>query len=297
MNEDSALSLKKAYEKGENITLKEAQKMLEQSELIKKLIVTPERSPNTFAGLRNYMWRLLELSEIPHTNSLEKVQHWLKLLVDKSYIQEGFSLEGKRDNLLACHNALITGILIKMEFDDKEKIDVGINWILTYQAVERGKENKWTGSDLYTRFGGCMKTIPCFYGVVKSMIAVTEYKKRFGTSEKLDEKLNRGLEYILHHEVFKRLSTGKPIEDSIILNFYPYTYKSNLIEILSLLKANDLIIDERCRDALNILRKKQRSDGYWQADTSYMKSGWINFDIPKKPGLWISYIVNRLINT
>ena len=42
------------------------------------------------------------------------------------------------------------------------------------------------------------------------------------------------------------------------------------------------------------LRKKQRSDGYWQADTSYMKNAWIYFDIPKKPGLWISYIISQL---
>jgi len=52
MIEDSALSLKKAYEKGENITIEEAQNMLEQSELINKLLETPKRSPNTFVGIR-----------------------------------------------------------------------------------------------------------------------------------------------------------------------------------------------------------------------------------------------------
>ena len=295
MIEDSALSLKKVYEKGENISLKEAQKMLEQSELLNKLLVKPERSPNTFVGLRAYMWRLLELSEIPFTNTLEKVQKWIEVLVDKAYIQEGFALEGKKDNLLACHNALITTILIKMEYEDKEKIDAGINWILEYQAVERGKEPKWPGSDLYTRFGGCMKSVPCYYGVIKSMIALTEYKKRFGSSKRLDDTLRQGLEYILQHKIFKKLSSNVPIEDSIILNFYPYTYKSNIVEILSLLKANSLMEDNRCNDALKILKKKQRSDGFWQVDTSYMKSAWIDFDIPKKPGLWISYIIEGLI--
>jgi len=139
-----------------------------------------------------------------------------------------------------------------------------------------------------------MKNTPCYYGVIKSMIALTEYKRRFRGSKKLEDTLNQGLEYILKHKLFKKLSSDQPIEDSIILNFYPYTYKSNIIEILSLLKANDLIEDERCIDALAVLMKKQRSDGYWQADTSYMKSAWIDFDIPKKPGLWISYIIKGL---
>ena len=182
-----------------------------------------------------------------------------------------------------------------MDYDDKEKIDAGINWILTYQSVERGKECTWPGTDLYMRFGGCMKKVPCFYGVIKSMIALTEYKNRFGISKNIDNKLNQGLEYILNHNMFKRLSTDKPIEDSIILNFYPYTYRSNIIEILSLLKANGLIEDERCNDAIQILKKKQRPDGFWQADTSYMKSAWIDFDALKKPGNWISYIISSLV--
>jgi hypothetical protein len=296
MNEDSALSLKKAYDRGESLTMEKAQEILKQSELMGMLLKTPERSPNTFVGLRAYLWRLLELSEIPFTNTLEKVQKWIELLVDKSYIGEGFALEGKKDNLLACHNALITTILIKMENDDKEKIDAGINWILEYQSVERGKERKWSGSDLYTRFGGCMKSTPCYYGIIKSMIALTEYKRRFETSKNLDDTLKQGLKYILNHKLYKRLSMDKPIEDSIILNFYPYTYKSNIMEILSLLKANDLMEDDRCSDALEILKEKQRPDGYWQADTSYMKSAWIDFDMPKKPGLWISYIISELVD-
>lgn len=270
--------------------------MLEQSELLTKLLVTLKRSPNTFHGIRCYMWRLLELSEIQFTNTLEKVQNWIKLLVNKTYIVEGFSLEGEKDHLLACHNALITTILIKMVYDDKEKLDAGINWILKYQSVERGKECKWPGADLYTRFGWCMKKIPCFYGIVKSMIALTEYKKKFGDSKQINDKLNKGLDYIIKHNVFKKLSTSKPIEDSIILNFYPYTYRSNIIEILSLLKENGLFEDEHCDDAKKVLKGKQRSDGFWQADISYMNSAWIDFDKLKKPELWISYIINRLLN-
>ncbi|MHA2324423.1 MAG: hypothetical protein ACXACB_03405, partial [Promethearchaeota archaeon] len=58
---------------------------------------------------------------------------------------------------------------------------------------------------------------------------------------------------------------------------------------------NGLIEDDRCKDAINILKKNKRSDGYWQADTSFMKTAWVDFDIPKKPGLWISYIINKLL--
>lgn len=297
MLEDSALTLKKTYERGDDVNTQEAIKMLKRSELIGRLLTDLKKSPDTFVGLRVYEWRLLELSEIPFTHTLEKAQEWIRLLIRKSAIFEGFSLTGNRDNLLACHNAMITTILIKMEYDNQGEIDRGINWILDYQSVERGKKCTWTGADLFTRFGGCMKKTPCFYGVVKSMIALSEYRKRFGGSKKIKVKLNQGLEYILMHKVFKRLSVDKPITPSILENFYPYTYKSNIIETLSLLKANGLVNDERCNEAKNILKQKQRSDGFWQADTSYMKTAWVDFDEPKKPGPWISYVIGKIMGS
>ncbi|MGE5630801.1 MAG: hypothetical protein ACM3TR_06845 [Caulobacteraceae bacterium] len=124
------------------------------------LLTEPKWKPDKYAGLRAYLWRLLELSEIPYAYTLKKVQEWLELLTDKSFIQEGFSLTGDKDGLLACHNAMITTLLMKMEYQDRNMIDAGINWILKYQNVERGKECSWTGKNLFTKYGGCMKKLP-----------------------------------------------------------------------------------------------------------------------------------------
>ncbi len=294
MDQDSALTLKKAYDEGNKISKQKAKNMLEASELVRKLLIDPKQKPHTFVGLRAHEWRLLELCEIPFTHTLEKVQNWIELLVERTSISEGFSLTGERDGLLACHNAMMTSILMKMEYDDHEKIASGVNWILDYQNVERGQECKWTGGDLLTKWGGCMKKTPCFYGVVKSMKTLTEYEERFGGSKTLDDKLYQGLEYILKHRVFKRLSKDEPIEPSIMENFYPYPYKTNIIETLVLLNANDLRGDTRCHEALSVLQQKKRPDGFWQADTSYMKTAWVDFDTPKKPGQWISYIIRGL---
>ncbi len=295
MQEDTALTLKKTYEKGETVPPDKVQALLTQSELLERLLVAPKKKPRTFAAVRAYEWRLIELSEIPFTHTLEKVQAWLEMLVEKTYIEAGFSLRGTRDGLLACHNAMLTTLLMKMAYADRAKIDAGIEWIVRYQSVERGIECPWTGKDLFTKYGGCMKKIPCFYGVVKSMVALTEYKKRYGSTEKIDDKLSQGLEYILKHKVFKRLSVDEPIEPSIVKNFYPYTYKTNLIETLSLLKANGLLEDERCQEARALLKQSQRSDGFWQADVSYMKSAWVDFDKPRQPGPWITYVIQELV--
>ncbi len=80
MADDSALMLKKRFEGNENITKKQAKKMLLESELINKLLIDPKQRPDTFVGVRAFEWRLLELTEIPFTYLLGKVQKWLDLL-------------------------------------------------------------------------------------------------------------------------------------------------------------------------------------------------------------------------
>lgn len=295
MSLDSALVLRKLVDNSTEVTTSKAKKLLNDSNLIKELLIDPKQNPKTFVGLRAIEWRLLELSEIPYTYLLEKVGKWVIFLVDRTYTDQGFSLTGQKDGIMACHNAMITSILLNLKFRDKLKIDTGINWILKYQSVARNERCTWSGKDLYTKWGGCMKSTPCFYGVIKSMKALTDYKKSFGGNKRLEDKLREGLEYILKHSVYKKLSNDEPIEKSILENFYPFTYKSNLIEILHLLKDNNLLNDGRCTDALEIIKNKKQTEGLWYAETSYMKSAWVNFDELKKPGLWISNAIENLI--
>ncbi|MHA1110216.1 MAG: hypothetical protein ACTSRE_03900 [Promethearchaeota archaeon] len=292
--DDSALNMKKSVERGEKISFSQIKDMLEESELVKKL-TSPVKEPKSFHTLRGLEWRLNELSEIPYTHTLPQVQQWISLLVNETYTGKAFSLREGDEGVLACHNAMITTLLLKFEYEDAEKINTGIDWILQYQSVDRDMVCTWKGKDLYEKFGGCMKKVPCFYGVVKSMIALAEYKKRYKSSKEIIEKLTAGLEYILSHEVYKTKSTKKPIEPSIIQNFYPYSYKSNLIEILGLLKEHKKLEDPRCKDAIKKLKSTQRKDGLFQADVVYMKSAWIEFDPLKKPGAWITYEIEKII--
>ena len=293
--EDSALILKKDHECHGNIDYSTALAMLNESQLVNSLLDDSKFKLETFVGLRALEWRLLELSEIPYIHLLEKVQNNLNLFVNKVLINEGFTLTGDTEGIFACHNALITKILLRLNYEDKEKIDVGINWILKYQSFNREDKCTWKGKNLYTKWGGCMKSIPCYYGVIKSLETLTEYKSKYGSNKEIDEKLKKGLEYILQHHIFKRLSSNKPIEPSILENFYPWTYKSNIIEILKLLKENNLLQHENCQEAIKILEGKRRKDGYWHADVSFMKSSWIDFDELKKPGYWISYEIEKIL--
>ena len=293
---DPALQLRIRCDRGEQVTETEALVLLAQSPLMARLLVPPKPRLDLFTGVRALEWRLLEMCEIPFASTLPQVQAWLDLLLDKTVIPQGFSLEGTVDGVVACHMAMLTRIVMRLRPQAREQIDNGIQWILDYQNLERGQRCDWPGKDLYTRWGGCMKNTPCFYGIVKAMVTLSEYQRQFGADAAVADKLARGLVVILSHRVCQRRTTGEPIEPSITQLFFPYTYKTNLIELLALLKQHDLLSDERCTQALAILREKQDSDGFWKPEVSFMKAAWVEFEPLKKPGGWVTHVCGRIFD-
>lgn len=288
---DTALILKQKVDSGEISDFNQASVYLDKSDIIKDLLTDFD------FDILNLLNRLTEIAEIPFAYRLDRVQKWINKLADLSFCNDGFSITGQSDDILSCYNSMITSILIRMDYSDKSRIDKGIEWILSYQNVKRGAINNWTGSRIL-KYGGCLKSTPCYIGIVKAMIALTDYKKRFDskTNDKIENKLKQGLGYILDHQIYLRQSNGQPITKDINKLTFPFSYKTNVIEILRLLKDNNLDSDSRCSLAKDYLRTKKQKDGFWKINSSYLPKCWIPFDRPSEQGLWISYEIEKLMD-
>ncbi|WP_291871591.1 hypothetical protein [Maribacter sp.] len=289
---DKALELKIKFDNNEIKSTITAETYLNTSVLYKSLVTDFDFS------VLNLLWRLTQLSEIPFSSIHSKVTEWTNTLAEKTYTGDGFSLNGKNDYLLACYNSMITSILIKLNYSDTEKIRKGIHWIIKYQNVKRDEKCEWEWAGL-KKYGGCMKNTPCYIGLVKSMIALSDYKhsEYYQTDYNLEVKLNDGLDYILNQKIFLRLSDNKPITREITKLTYPFSWKINIIEILKLLNTNHLLSDSRCFIAQKFLKSKQKKDGFWWAQTSNITNNksWISFDKSREKGLWISNEIQKLV--
>jgi hypothetical protein len=288
---DTALILKQKVDSGEIKDFNQASDYLDKSEIVKDLLTDFD------FDILNLLNRLTEIAEIPFAHSIERVQKWINKLADLSFCDYGFSITGKSDDMLSCYNSMITSILIRTDYSDKDRIDKGIKWIIDYQNLERGAKNNWSGSR-FLKYGGCMKTTPCYIGIVKAMITLSDYKKcsDYVTNDNIESKLKTGLEYILDHKIYLRQSNGQPITKDINKLTYPFSYKTNVIEILRLLKDNNLDSDSRCDLAKDYLLTKKQKDGFWKINSSYLPKCWIQFDKPNQTGLWISNEINKLMN-
>ena len=286
---DSALELKIKVSENQVNSFPEARPYLEKSALFQTLLAEFELTSI------NLLHRLIELSEIPYSQEYEQTQKWRDKLADLTFCGEGFSLTGKKDDLLACYNAMITTVLIKLDYPDLNRISKGVDWILTYQNTRRNQTNNWKGKGIQ-KYGGCMKSTPCFIGVVKSMVTLTEFKKK-RKNQHLDNKLKSGIEYILEHKVYKRKSTDQPITKDITKLTYPFTYKTNIIEILRLLRDNRTLNDTRIREAKEFLFKKQKKDGSWKINASYKPKHWVDFDHSNSKAEWLNYEIKNSMHS
>jgi len=287
---DAALELKIKILENPTFSFEEAQLYLEKSDVFQNLLEDFETTS------LHLLHRLIQLSEIPFSQEYKKVQIWRDTLANLTFCNEGFSLTGKKDDLLACYNAMITTVLIKLDYPNTNQISKGIDWILKYQNTQRNQINKWKGKGIQ-KYGGCMKLTPCYIGITKSMITLTAFKKRFiSENENINNKLKSGLEYILEHKVYKRRSTGEPITKDITKLTYPFTYKTNILELLRLLKENQLMDDERTTEVKKLILGKQKKDGFWRSNSFYQPKYWVTFDPPKEKAEWISFEIKHLMN-
>ncbi len=65
--------------------------------------------------------------------------------------------------------------------------------------------------------------------------------------------------------------------------------------MLNLVHLDNLLNDPKCKSAINLVRGMRRTDGFWQADKSFMRTSWIDFNKFKAPGLWITNYINQFI--
>ncbi len=110
---------------------------------------------------------------------------------------------------LPCYNAMIVSALCRLGRAHDPEVGAAVEWISANQPMERGKALELKGFN-FKRYGGCFKSTPCYIGVAKSVFALHAYA-RATASDQHKAKLGQGIQYMLDHRFFMRLSGNGPI--------------------------------------------------------------------------------------
>ena len=287
---DTALELRIAFDHGIIKSYEQAQRFLRDSDLVRQLTSSFERKP-LYA-----VWRIIALSEIPFTSSLDYTNQVIEYIVGDLSSPDGFSLTGKATDILPCYNAMLIEALSKLGQAESSAVQNAVEWIKKYQPFERGTTVTWAGTGI-KKYGGCLKSTPCFIGVTKSVKALMSYDKATGHQDgQIASLITKGMDYILKHELYKRLSNKEPINNHILDLAFPASYQMNIVELIALTYTTGNIKNEGCQSALEFVNSKKTKDGYWKIHYVYKSNGYVSFDQRGKKAEWLTYILDKCLD-
>ena len=286
---DAALELRIAFDNGDIRNIDGAKPFLEKSDLVRRL--TEAFVPKPLYAI----WRIIALSEIPFASTLSYTNYVIEYIEKHLTTQAGFTLTGKETDLLPCYNAMIIEAFSKLGRGDAPSVKNAVEWIKEYKPFERNMLSQWYGTGA-KKYGGCLKATPCFIGLVKSLKALDAYHCAIcRKDEQISAIVSKGMDYILKHELYKRLSNKEPINSHILDLAFPASYQLNIVELFELAHRTGNIHNEGCKSALAYISSKITIDGYWKINYIYKSDGYVSFDKRGEKADWLTYLFSKLI--
>jgi hypothetical protein len=98
--------------------------------------------------------------------------------------------------------------------------------------------------------------------------------------KEIETAVNKAVEFILKHQLFKSERTGEVIKDEFFKYFFPIRWKYDILRCLDLFRKYNIKYDERMDEALKTIEKSCNKNGKWKA---YVQAGKTYF-VLEKPG-------------
>ncbi len=287
---DSALVLKMKIDCGIELNEETIDRFLSSSELVD--VLAGEFSESSLYPI----WRIIALSEIPCAERLEYTQRLIEYIESTYLTKNGFSITRNSADILPCYNAMIAEALLKLGCGGSASVKSAIEWIKNYQVFSRKEKTTWNGDGI-KKYGGCIKSTPCYIGVGKSLKTLIYYSEYVGLKdEQVSNKIKIGTEYLLQHNLYQRLSDGTPITKHILDLAFPPSYQLNIMELLEIAFKTKNMNDPRLEDAVKYINNKRMKNSGWRINYIYKAKGYLSFDKKGQKGEWITHLLEKYLN-
>lgn len=226
---------------------------------------------------------LKELGILPGNENITK--GCAQLFTNGIYNDEEIRFSNKqmlRDNAVT---GFVLGILCYFDYPDDRIHKI---------AEFLGKNQNENGSWHYDNKIGAEKY--CFEVTTVILKGLLEYEKRFPTQNNaLIEAQKRGQEFLLRHNLFKRMENDEIINAKWLLFSYPnYWFYDILVALDYFRECNNK--DWRLEDAIDIMLKKQNRDGTWNLQNKHSGKTFFDMEEVGRPSRWNTLRCLRVID-
>lgn len=283
---DSALVLRMKVDQNKEIS--DSFDYLDHSDIIKNYAKMTKLKP------LGKIFALIGLAEIPYAEKLPITQELLAFVNQNLSTSEGFSFTGKLEEIVPCYNAMLFEAYCRLGLGKSSEAQNALQWIKQYQVFDRQQKTTWPHKGT-CKFGGCMMRVPCYIGIGKTMRALLTYQEKVDPhDEKVNALIEQGVDYMLQHNLYQRLSTGHPISPHITESMFPQSYVLSLTDLMYIIEKSQYTTDPRAHDLLQLIHQKKTKTGGWKIDYIYKYAGYLPFENRRKDSEWITYLYSPI---
>jgi len=118
-----------------------------------------------------------------------------------------------------------------------------------------------------------------FHTTINVMEGLLKYTKKYNRhSSDIKKSLDAAVEFLLEHEVYKSSTTKEVFDTRMTYMAYPHRWKYDAFRFLDFLVDFDFGYDERIEDAICLLLKKRKKDGFWRMQGKYTGKVFFDFE-------------------
>ena len=246
------------------------------------------------AKYRGTVWQVIILADLGADGGDLRVRKACEFILDVSQdrLSGGFSYRGNRKSggfhggVLPCLTGNLAWSLLRFGYLNDPRLVQAIGWItdhLRFDDGDAGPPSKWP----YEKRDYCWGKHTCLMGIVKSLRALAEIPEASRPPE-VERTIGRAAEFLLRHHLYKRShDRSRPAKPKWLKFGFPTLWDSDALEVL-LLRSRLGFRDPRMEDAVDLVLKKQDSQGRWRLENTFNGRFQVNIEKKGKPSKWVT---------
>lgn len=164
-----------------------------------------------------------------------------------------------------------------------------VEWFLDHRMDDGGWNCDWVEGS----------TRSSFHSTLNSLRGLLAYEMAVG-SEEVRAARKGGEEYLLERNLYRRLSTGEPVDDWVNRYAYPFRWIYSVLNAVDYFRTANLFDggepDPRMAEAIEMIRAARHSDGTWIQERRHPGRVWFDIDVPAgEPSKWLTLYSLRVL--
>jgi hypothetical protein len=252
------------------------------------------------------VWSIILLAQLGASVEMDKrVATACSYLLEHTLTKDGhFTVNGLPSGTIDCLQGNLCAALLDLGYEDP-RLDKAFEWMarsVTSEGIapmeDKSAPVRYYAGKCGPKFAcGANNKLPCAWGAVKVMLAFSKLPKGKRTAL-INNAINAGVDFLFSKDPAKAdypcgYST-KPSQNWWKFGF-PVFYVTDLLQNVEALVGLGYGNDPRLANALNMIYKKQDSQGRWLLEYDYTGKTWINFGAKKQPNKWVTLRALRVL--